>query len=220
MENIPSAKSLHAGLALITAVAAALALSSCLSAGEAKEATNLPGVVMSGSIPVAHTPPGGYGKTFPAPVLAACTEPLTLGAPDLRGIWKTLRVERGGKTAPLGDPLYGYVERIEQCGNRIVDMGGGTVSDARADGTFKNGVHDVSAFGYTKPIHVAASYEEGAFVLRPALLPWVPFTVPGLKVTRRLDAEGHMIWIRPDLGGIRVTLERIGGPNDPYSLHD
>ncbi|MEI6875080.1 MAG: hypothetical protein WCL50_08105 [Spirochaetota bacterium] len=63
-----------------------------------------------------------------------------------------------------------------------------------------------------------ASYEEGAFVLRPVLLPWVPFTVPGLKITRCLDADGHMIWIRPDLGGIRVTLERIGGPNDPYTL--
>jgi hypothetical protein len=26
-----------------------------------------------------------------------------------------------------------------------------------------------------------------------------------------------MIWTRPDLGQLRVTLERIGGPNDPYT---
>lgn len=28
--------------------------------------------VMADDIPVAHTPPGGYGKTFPPPVLATC----------------------------------------------------------------------------------------------------------------------------------------------------
>ena len=27
-------------------------------------------------IPVAHTPPGGYGPEMPPPVLAGCTEPL------------------------------------------------------------------------------------------------------------------------------------------------
>jgi len=172
---------------------------------------------MASSIPVAHTPPGGYGRSFPAPVLTSCTEPLAPGAPDLRGIWKTLRAERGGKPAAPDDRLWTYVERIEQCGNRIVDMGGGTIADARADGTLANGVHDVSAFGFKKPIHVIASFEDGVFVLRPVLFPKVHFTLPGLKVTRQLDAEGHMIWTRPDRGGIRVTLERIGGPNDPYT---
>ena len=177
----------------------------------------LPGIVMASSIPVAHTPPGGYGRSFPAPVLTRCTQPLAAGAPDLRGIWKTLRAERRGKPAAPDDPLWTYVERIEQCGNRIVDMGGGTIADARADGTFANGVHDVSAFGFKKPIHVIASFEDGVFVLRPVIFPQVPFTLPGLKVTRRLDAEGHMIWTRPDRGGINVVLERIGGPNDPYT---
>jgi hypothetical protein len=121
----------------LAAIALAATLTACLPAPEGQEGAALSGVVMARSIPVAHTPPGGYGKTFPPPVLATCTEPLSPGAPDLRGIWKVLRAERGGKTAPPGDPIYGYVERIEQCGNRIVDMGGGTVSDGRADGTFK-----------------------------------------------------------------------------------
>ena len=31
---------------------------------------------------------------------------------------------------------------------------------------------------------------------------------------RRLDADGHMVWHRPDLGDRVVTLERIGGPCD------
>jgi hypothetical protein len=104
---------------------------------------------------------------------------------------------------PAGEPIYSYVERIEQCGDRIVDMGGGTIADARADGTEENGVRDVSAFDFTTPIHVIATYEGGVFVLRPV-------GIPGIEVTRRLDPDGHMVWTRPDRGGLVVTLERIG----------
>ena len=156
-------------------------------------------------IPVAHTPPGGYGKTFPPLILGECTEPLVQGAPDLRGIWKTIRAERDGVSVPADDRIMFYTERIEQCGDRIVDCGGGTISDARADGTEENGVHDVWVFDFKTPIHVIATYEDGAFVLRPVGL-------PGIEVTRRLDADGHMIWTRPDLGGLKVTLERVSDP--------
>lgn len=186
--------------------------------------------VTANDIPVAHTPPGGYGDKFPKPVLATCTEPIVEGAPDLRGLWKTvsaeqaeesssrvfsllrflfwktLGVERARKPLPAGHYIYSYVERIEQCGNRIVDTGGGTIADARADGTKENGVHDVSAFDFRTPIEVVATYENGVFVLRPPHIP--------IEVTRRLDADGHMVWHRPDLGDLIVTLERIGGPCD------
>ena len=156
-------------------------------------------------IPVAHTPPSGYGETFPPLILGNCTEPLVQGAPDLRGIWKTIRAERAGVSVPADDRIMFYTERIEQCGDRIVDCGGGTIADARADGTEENGVHDVWVFDFKTPIHVVASYEDGAFVLRPVGL-------PGIEVTRRLDADGHMIWTRPDLGGLKVTLERVSDP--------
>lgn len=157
-------------------------------------------------IPVAHTPPGGYGANFPPLVLGGCTEPLVDGAPDLRGIWRAISAERAGVCVPEGDRLLSYTERIEQCGNRIVDCGGGTIADARADGTEENGVHDVSVFDYSTPIHVVASYEDGAFVLRPVGL-------PGFEVVRRLDEDGHMVWTRPDMGGIRVVLERVSAPD-------
>jgi hypothetical protein len=176
-----------------------------------------PGDVFADDIPIARTPPGGYGPSFPPPVLARCTEPLVAGAPDLRGIWKTLRAEQRGEPVPAGDAIYTYVERIEQCGDRIVDMGGGTIADARADGTVENGVHDVSAFDYTTPVHAVASYEDGVFVLRPLLVPAIPLTISWVKVTRRLDAEGHMVWTRPDRDHLVVTLERIGSPNDGYT---
>ena len=152
-------------------------------------------------IPVAHTPPGGYGPEFPPLILGECTEPLVEGAPDLRGVWKAISATRGGEPVAPDDRLLSYTERIEQCGNRIVDCGGGTIADARADGTEENGVHDVSVFDFTTPIHVVASYEDKVFVLRPVGL-------PGIEVRRWLDDDGHMIWTRPDMGGIRVVLER------------
>ena len=187
--------------------------------------------VSANDIPVAHTPPGGYRDKFPEPVLATCTEPIVEGAPDLRGLWRTLRavraedsssrlfsvvrflfwnalgVERSRTAVPAGHPIYAYVERIEQCGNRIVAIGGGTIADARADGTKENGVHDVSAFDFKTPIDVVATYEQDVFVLRPARFSWI-------EVTRRLDSDGHVVWHRPDLGDLVVTLERVGGPCD------
>lgn len=219
----------------MTWVAATIVLSACSPDSPPSSHTRHSNSgVMADDIPVSHTPPGGYGNAFPPPVLAKCTEPLVDGAPDLRGIWKAIRVERGGKPVPKNDRLYNYVERIEQCGNRIVDMGGGTIADGRADGTPANAIHDVSVFDYKTPIHVIVTYEEGTtYVLHPMLvtviarrLPsvnipwtWLPVRVPFIKVTRRLDPEGHMIWTRPDQGFV-MTLERIGGPNDPYTRRD
>src|SRR5204863_159313 len=46
-------------------------------------------------IPVAHTPPGGYGDAFPGPILAGCSDPLVDGAPDLRGLWQVTEVYAG-----------------------------------------------------------------------------------------------------------------------------
>jgi hypothetical protein len=69
----------------------------------------------------------------------------------------------------------------------------------------ENGVHDVSVLDFTTPIDVVASYGDGVFALRPVGL-------PGIEVTRRLVDDGHMIWTRPDMGGIRVVLERISEP--------
>jgi hypothetical protein len=190
--------------------------------------------VFADDIPVAHTPPGGYGNSFPPPVLATCTEPLVAGAPDLRGIWKAVQIERDGEPAPPDDPLYHYVERIEQCGDRIVDMGGGTIADGRADGSAENGVHDVLVFDYETPIHVTVRYENGTrYVLQPLVVTviarafpsiripwsWLPIKMPFFEVVRTRTPEGRMIWTRPDRG-FEMTLERIGGPNDPYTRRD
>ena len=147
-------------------------------------------------IPVARTPPGGYGDTFPGPILDGCTEPLVEGAPDLRGTWDVVEVEVAGAPAPSDHPAYGHFERVEQGGNRLVVTAGGVIHDMRCDGTVEHGVHDVAQLDYTTPITVVATYEDGVHVLRPVGIP--------VEVTRRRDGE-DMIWCYP---GFTARLRR------------
>lgn len=150
-------------------------------------------------IPVAHTPPGGWRGEMPPPVLAGCTEPLHPDAPDLRGLWRAVSVERDGQ--PLPDhPLRQHTERIEQCGDRVVVTSEGVVHDMRADGTLERGVDDVAAAGGRQPIRVAAVFKDGRLDLHP-------FGVqPGRPplVTREI-VDGRMVW---QYGPFRVVLER------------
>ena len=153
--------------------------------------------MLASAIPVAHTPPGGYGKEMPPPVLAGCTEPLVDGAPDLRGIWGAVSVEVDGKPAPE-HPALRHVERIEQCGDRLVVTAGGVIHDMRCDGTEDHGVHDVAEFDFATPITVVATFEAGVHVLRPVGL-------PGIEVTRRLDGD-ELVWTYL---GFTARLRRI-----------
>ncbi len=118
------------------------------------------------AIPVAKTPPGGYGDTFPEPVLAACTEPIVAGAPDMRGWWEVAEVLVDGATLP-DHRMLGSMQRIEQCGDRVTITAGGIIHDMRCDGTEANGVNDVAEFDKATPISVIATFEDGVHVLRP-----------------------------------------------------
>ena len=151
-------------------------------------------------IPVAHTPPGGYGDVMPPPILAGCTEPIITGAPDLRGLWVTIEVEVDGELVQ-SHPALGLRQRIEQAGDRLVVTAGGVVHDMRCDGTEAHGVHDVAERDLSTEITVVAAYEDGVHVLRPVGL-------PGVEVTRRRDGD-HVLWTYP---GFIARLERIGPP--------
>ncbi len=48
----------------------------------------------------------------------------------MRGLWMTY------------EGLDGYIERIEQCGDRIVVTSAGIIHDFHADGSLKNGSRD------------------------------------------------------------------------------
>jgi hypothetical protein len=156
---------------------------------------------LADDLPVAHTPPGGYGESMPPPILGACTEPLVSGAPDLRGVWRTVAVRVDGMEV-AGHPAEGHIQRIEQCGDRLVVTAGGVIHDMRCDGTEANGVHDVAEFDLTTPITVVASYEQGTHVLRPVGL-------PGIEVTRHVDG-GRLVW---NYLGFTAVLERSTPPD-------
>lgn len=136
--------------------------------------------LVADDIPVAHTPEGGWKGELPPRTLAHCMEPLADGVPDMRGLWKAYAVEVNGE--PIDD--IRYLERVEQCGNRVVITAGGVIHDMRTDGTLENGVNDVSAFN-GQPIHVAASWEEGKHVLRP--------NGGAIAVTRELEGD-DLVW--------------------------
>jgi hypothetical protein len=133
-------------------------------------------MVRADEIPVAHTPEGFWHGEMPPPVLAGCDEPLAPGIPDLRGLWWADTIEVNG--LPVENPRH--VERIEQCGNRVVITAGGVVHDMRVDGTLEHGVNDIGAVG-GQSINVAASIEDGKLTLRPNNGP--------VAVTRERDGD-------------------------------
>ena len=103
-------------------------------------------------IPKAYTPDCSY-TNIPMPILAECTEPLAEGVVDMRGLW--LGVSDGDE----------HLERIEQCGNRVVITAFGIIHDFRVDGTLKNGARDVGIVcnNFNSAIHFD---EEGVMVFR------------------------------------------------------
>ncbi len=158
-------------------------------------------------IPVAFTPEGGHDR-FPPPVLAGCDTPLVDGAPDLRGVWRTVEVMVEGESVPE-HPALGHLQRVEQAGDRVVVTGGRIVHDMRCDGTLEHGVHDVAEFDLTTPIHVVATYEDGVHVLRPVGMP--------IEVRRWRDGE-HVMW---QYVGFTARLERLGPPDlDPARIDE
>ena len=135
-------------------------------------------------IPKAYTP-GCALEDVPLPILAECTEPLAPGVVDMRGLWRGI----SGRV--------GHLERIEQCGNRVVVTAHGIIHDFRLDGTLENGARDVGALcnNFHTAIHVN---EEGIMVFR--LFDWFD------TVTRKMDGE-DMIFTFID--GIATRTERI-----------
>ena len=148
---------------------------------------------VSSNAPTAFTPAGGYGDTtlgryereLPKPILGD-DEVLDDGVPDLRGTWKVAELLVNGVAAPSDHSLWAHVERIEQSGNRVIVVGGGVIHDfSSCDGTLENGLHDVMAIDFSTPLQVAATYEDGALVMRPLGMP--------VEVKRWRDGE-QLVW--------------------------
>lgn len=77
---------------------------------------------LAADIPKGNTPGCSYDH-FPLPILAQCTEPLPAEADDIRGLWI-------GVTGKIG-----HVERVEQCGARVVVTTNGLIHDSGPNST-------------------------------------------------------------------------------------
>ncbi|MFP6807440.1 MAG: hypothetical protein VB957_09685 [Pseudomonadales bacterium] len=140
--------------------------------------------------------PGCSYTHFPLPILAACTEPLVEGADDIRGLW--LGVEGGHK---------GHVERIEQCGRRVVVTSSGIIHDYGPNSTLGENTDDTQgSVAFTigdKPYcpRTSASMIWNKGVLDFHVLGWGP-----VVVRRYLDGE-QLIWEYAD--GSVTRMDRI-----------
>jgi hypothetical protein len=113
-------------------------------------------------------------------------------------MWRLVAVAWKRGEGPDPNLVADHVERIEQCGDRVVVTSSGVIHDMRADGTVEHGVHDVAAVG-GQEISVVCTFEDGVHTLRPV-------GIPGVEVTRRLEGD-QLVW---DYGPLfTARLERM-----------
>jgi len=143
--------------------------------------------LMASQIPKAYTPGCGW-ESFPKPVLAECTEPLSEGVVDMRGLWLA---ETGA---------VGHVERIEQCGDRTVVTSSGIIHDFHTDGTLANGSRDI---GPPRCMNTLVSIEFND----AGVMEFSPFGLPFTVVTRRMEGD-TLVWTYPAIDG-DTRMKRI-----------
>jgi len=146
-------------------------------------------------IPKGNTPGCGYDQ-FPLPVLAGCTEPLPPGADDIRGLWRGIE---GGHV--------GHVERVEQCGSRVVvtaagiihDYGPNSTAGLNTDDTEGSVLFTAGSREFCARTSASMIWEEG--VLNFYVFGWGP------RVVRRYRDGDQLIWEYAD--GSSTRMERL-----------
>lgn len=142
-----------------------------------------------------NTPGCGYAH-FPLPILAACTQALPPEADDIRGLW------RGVEGAHIG-----HIERIEQCGGRIVITTEGVIHDYGPNSTGGLNTNDTEggvAFSIGDKEYCPRS--SAALIWRDKVLNFHPFGW-GPVVVRRYKKGEDLIWEYAD--GSTTRMERI-----------
>ncbi len=146
-------------------------------------------------IPKGNTPGCSYDH-FPLPILASCTEPLSEGTADLRGLWVGVA---GGH--------IGHVERVEQCGSRTVITSSGIIHDYGPNSTADLNTNDtegcvlfvIGAKEYCPRTSASMIWNDG--VLDFHALGWGPVVV------RRYLEGGQLVWEYAD--GSVTRMERL-----------
>ncbi|MFP6795329.1 MAG: hypothetical protein VB996_18935 [Pseudomonadales bacterium] len=150
---------------------------------------------LAADIPKGNTPGCSYSH-FPLPVLAACTEPLVEGSADIRGLWRAVK---GGHV--------GHVERVEQCGRRVVVTTSGIIHDYGPNSTLGETTNDtegrvmfsIGATPYCARTSASMVWNEG--VLDFHVFGWGP-----VVVRRYLDGK-QLVWEYVD--GSKTWMNRI-----------
>lgn len=145
-------------------------------------------------IPKGNTPGCSYDH-FPLPILAQCTEPLPDGVADIRGLWI-------GRTGHIG-----HVERIEQCGSRVVvttsgvihDYGPNSTAGLNTDDTEGSVLFTVGDREFCARTSASMIWEEG--MLNFYVFGWGP------RVVRRYPDGDQLIWEYID--GSTTRMDRI-----------
>lgn len=145
-------------------------------------------------IPKGNTPGCSYDH-FPLPILAQCTEPLPDGVADIRGLWI-------GRTGHIG-----HVERIEQCGSRVVvttsgvihDYGPNSTAGLNTDDTEGSVLFTVGDREFCARTSASMIWEEG--MLNFYVFGWGP------RVVRRYPDGDQLIWEYID--GNTTRMDRI-----------
>ena len=155
--------------------------------------------LLAADIAKGNTPNCGYTH-FPLPILAQCTEPLADSADDIRGLWLGVR---GGHV--------GHVERVEQCGSRVVVTSSGVIHDygpnstagLNTDDTEGSVLFTVGQKEYCMRTSASMIWNDGALDFH--VFGWGP-----IVVTRYLEqgpAGEQLVWEYAD--GSTTHMDRI-----------
>ena len=145
-------------------------------------------------IPKGNTPGCGYSH-FPLPILAACTQPLTEGAADIRGLWI-------GVTGNVG-----HVERVEQCGSRTVVTAAGIIHDYGPNSTLHPNTDDTEgSVLFTIGDSEYCPRTSASMIWNDGVLDFHVFGWGPVVVRRYLEAE-QMVWEYAD--GSVTRMDRL-----------
>jgi len=150
---------------------------------------------MAADIAKGNTPGCGYDH-FPLPILADCTEPLAEGAADIRGLWLGVA---GGHS--------GHVERVEQCGSRVVVTSSGIIHDAGPNSTLGETTNDTEGgVLFTVGEREYCPRTSASMIWNDNVLDFHAFGWGPVVVNRYLDGE-QLIWEYAD--GSTTRMDRL-----------
>ena len=155
-------------------------------------------------IPKGNTPGCAYDH-FPLPILGSCAEPLPPEADDIRGLWRGMS---GGHV--------GHVERVEQCGSRVVVTSAGLIHDYGPNSTGGLNTNDTEGSvlftlaGEEHCMRTSASMIWEDEVLNFYAFGWGP------RVVRRYRDGDELIWEYAD--GSVTRMERLCALPEEYRV--